>query len=342
MKKTSVLGSVIAAGILSAAALTAPAQASDIHHPPATLETETPIGQPETLPDDPTNDEFVDFVKQYRLVNPHDLVGLDKIVRAHTGKGVETSVDGSAPLSATEAQERYDRFLAAESTPKTQDGVEGAVPVDAFIVFLQTYPSPSGGAVVVMGSWDWRDDFVGQGNPMDLAAIELERPTCVEVPDPEAAAAYWDEDLGPSPTLREAGLNGGGVVWNVDARPIGFENQADHGVVTVTADAQNCPDPTVRIGAAFSYEANNGGSVLGVSAGWGAFNVSYSPEATFLRKSTAAVYTSGETLLRPTGEFFSSQAVCREWGAHGVSLGTWTKYVCAWEAASSEWQIYAD
>lgn len=234
--------------------------------------------------------------------------------------------------------------MAAGPRDRSQDAeARLSIPPDAFIVTVQTYADTAGGAVTLLGSWDWRDDFVGQGDPMDVAAIQMTAPDCVELSEIDAAAAFYDEDLGPAPTLRSSGLAGDGVVWNVDARPIGFENQADHGVATVTADMQNCANGTARIGAAFTYEANTGGSVIGVGAGWGAFSVSYSGASDTLQKSTAPVYMDGLTILAPTGAFFASEAVCVENGHHGVTSGSFTKYRCVWEAAGDDrWELYTD
>ena len=68
-----------------------------------------------------------------------------------------------------------------------------------------------------------------------------------------------------------SGFTGG--LWNVSDYTKGFVTQADNGAAAITV--QNWCNRRITVGAAFDYEANQGGSVLGVSVSLFFFSVSY-------------------------------------------------------------------
>lgn len=305
---------------------------------PSTMQgvTGTDFPQPAPLPANPTSDEFDAYVKQYRLANPHDLIGLNDIIVEHTGQEMTTSINGSQPRTSAEAQELYDSLRAQSSiAPEGTMGI-AAIPTDSFVVMVQAYNSTTGNGVVIMGSWDWRDDFVGQGDPVDLAAIQINAPDCVMYDDYDAAAGTWDGSIGNDPTLRNAGLDGN-AVWNVDAVPVGFENQADRGLVTLTAYTHNCPNGA-NVGAAFTYEANKGAGVLGVGVGWGILSVSYNGSADVLQKSSEPVYVSSMEnmyLLKVLPQF-----QCYSEAMAGMQDGLWTSFECVRTADLSIFELW--
>lgn len=143
---------------------------------------------------------------------------------------------------------------------------------------------PATGVISVSGHWNWRDDFVGQGPPFDIAALQFSS-GCGEFLSHSSATYKWDGTSTNRGTLRHTGVGTNSPLWNIDAQVSGFENYADNGVVATTYDKGAC---TGTVQAAFTYEGNIGGSLTSVSVGWGVLSVNYSGGDLKLQKSSAA------------------------------------------------------
>jgi hypothetical protein len=113
---------------------------------------------------------FAQLVNQYAAGHPNDFVGLDALIFAHTGRHMTVQVNKSRPLSAAAAQQIWD------SPRASRKAASGDYPVDVFDVALSTFPADDG--IGYMGSWNWRDDFVGQGEPFDIANLQFDIPDC--------------------------------------------------------------------------------------------------------------------------------------------------------------------
>lgn len=223
---------------------------------------------------------FHQKVNEYALAHPGDFEGLNALAEELGGElTVSTSWTGpTTPETATRVQESID-------APDTSGEISpAAIPTDAFVVSVATARHPASTVASVSGTWNWRDEFVGQGPPVDIAALRFSD-SCV-IYGANAVSTYrWDNVSTDRGTLRSAGVGTGGPVWNIDAQVSGFANYADHGTVTQSVDLKECSG-TVQ--TAFDYEGNDGGSVLSVSLGWGGLSVGYSNPDAVLQKSSAA------------------------------------------------------
>ena len=65
-------------------------------------------------------------------------------------------------------------------------------------------------------------------------------------------------------------------------------SQADHGYVYL--QLTNTCGKVVNVGADLTYEANQGGSVVSVSAGWGFLSVSYGSAGLKRQEGTSPIY----------------------------------------------------
>ncbi|WP_141658781.1 hypothetical protein [Carbonactinospora thermoautotrophica] len=88
--------------------------------------------------------------------------------------------------------------------------------------------------------------------------------------------------------LKSSNLNNKAPIFGVRDHEVGFVSQADHGYMGVTL-SKTCRGAR-EVAAAFDYEANQGGSVMSVSAGWGGLSVSYSNQGLTLQKGTNPIY----------------------------------------------------
>ncbi|GAA3733520.1 hypothetical protein [Salinactinospora qingdaonensis] len=225
-------------------------------------------------------DEFHERVEAYQAENPKDYVGLEKLVESLGGEfSVSTSITGET--SAEEAMAINSEFDGQEapSGMATQSW-----PSDAFVVSVASSQHPSSPSASVSGYWNYRDDFVGQGSPYDIAALRFSD-SCGQYSSYNAQTYNYQGTTTNRATLRSAGVGTSGPAWNIEDGVSGFVNYTDNGYVSVRYDLSECGG-TVQ--AAFDYEGNNGGSVLSVSAGWGGLSVSYSNPGLTLQKSSTA------------------------------------------------------
>jgi len=208
-----------------------------------------------------SNAEIEAQIDQFVANNPQDIVGLNKLSKKLTGQSTRISLNNEGEVSAEHAQ----AVLNGEST-----GLQPmAFPQDAFNVFVTYVPLAQGSRQLkVYGQWNWRDDFVGQGAPEDLASLQFTYPDCVRHGNLLANTGKYDGTVTNRATLRDAGVGSKSPIWNIADGTSGFANLTDKGYVTSTLNAANCTvGGPAQVGIAFSYEANRGGSVASVSVG---------------------------------------------------------------------------
>ncbi|BCW37726.1 hypothetical protein StoSoilA2_37820 [Arthrobacter sp. StoSoilA2] len=231
-----------------------------------------------------SNAEIEAQIDQFVANNPQDIVGLNKLSKKLTGQSTRISLNNEGEVSAEHAQ----AVLNGEST-----GLQPmAFPQDAFNVFVTYVPLAQGSRQLkVYGQWNWRDDFVGQGAPEDLASLQFTYPDCVRHGNLLANTGKYDGTVTNRATLRDAGVGSKSPIWNIADGTSGFANLTDNGYVTSTLNAANCTvGGPAQVGIAFSYEANRGGSVASVSVGWGFLNIGYNSQGDVLRKSSQPIY----------------------------------------------------
>ncbi|OUE18900.1 hypothetical protein BFL36_12730 [Clavibacter michiganensis] len=143
-----------------------------------------------------------------------------------------------------------------------------------------------GDIVIVTGSVNWRDDFAGQGAPVDIAALRFST-NCGTLSDLTSTSTSVSGVATDRTTLRDAGVGTNAPIWNVDAITDGFENQVDRGSFQATYDVSTCG--TTPVQAAFDYEGNQRGVITSVSASFAGLTVGYDNPGLTLRKSTQPI-----------------------------------------------------
>lgn len=234
----------------------------------------------------------------YQDAYPDDLVGLDALVRKYTGKSIQVGFSGmKGALNASQAESHLRAWLASE--PVSQSGaalaVHGsavtpmALPSNTFTAWIVETPLMGPPAQArYNGRWDFKDSFAGQSSPVDVAALEFDMPSCMHMINHSVSTfsvTGVNTGLG---SLRTANVAAKAPIWNIADRTSGFQNLADRGSAGVTVQ-KYCTGST-SVAADFSYEFNQGGSVISVTAGWGFLSVSYSGTHQHLQKGSSIIY----------------------------------------------------
>jgi hypothetical protein len=216
--------------------------------------------------------------------HPRDLVGLNELAKQLTGEGTRVSLNNEGEVTPAHAQSVLDGKNSRTAR---------AIPSDAFDVYVTYAPlAPGSRQLKIYDQWNWRDDFVGQGAPEDIAELQLSIPDgCVRHGNLGANTGKWDGAITNRATLRDAGVSTRSPIWNINDGTSGFENLTDNGYITATLDASQCTvGGPAQIGFAFTYEANRGGSVVSVSAGFGGLSVSYANQGDVFKKSSQPIW----------------------------------------------------
>lgn len=238
-----------------------------------------------------------DRIAAFADAHPFDFAGLDRLVLEATGENLAMTVNGvPGTVTGTQAQAVYDAREAkyTKGMQQRRDGaVTLAVPVDAFTVtvaFIPVYGPPP--TYRARGTSNFRDNVVNGSAPDDFATVAMRAPACYEILGTTAISYNYRNQITYGVTyLQNGGLANNAPVVGVRDRVSGFVMNADKVVMDVTIRAYGGSCGAARIGAQFIYEHNqDGGSVLGVSAGWGFLSVSYGGSPSVLERSTNPIY----------------------------------------------------
>lgn len=232
------------------------------------------------------NDAILDRAfSRYVHEHPGDWIGAADLVESLGGSIAISGDDGVliTPEAATAAFRSMDGDDNERVTPY-------AWPSTAFTVAVAVVTSgPTDSTVSIAGGWNWKDNFIGQGSPVDIASIMVNK-SCGTWGSYSATTKKWNGVATKGrASLRSGGTGTAGPVWNIADGVSNFENQVDNGTVSAVYTRSGCSAAEKKsIQAEFVYEGNDGGSVVSVSAGWGGFQVSYSnPGASQTRSSGA-------------------------------------------------------
>ena len=217
-------------------------------------------------------------------------MGANDLVKSLGGTyKVATSLTGVT--SPAQAQVAFNSVDGPSSSPLMAAASVGpsavvplSIPTTSFVVSITATRLSGTTKTQVDGKWNWKDDFVGQGDPYDIAALQFSS-GCGTMGSYAASTYKWDGTLTSQATLRDAGVATHVPLWNIDAYPVGFVNLADHGTVRVRYDRSGCG--TVQ--TAFAYNGNKAASLTSVSVGWGLLSVNLSGSSWELQKSTGAL-----------------------------------------------------
>ncbi len=215
--------------------------------------------------------------RSWRSISSHptDFVGIDRLVFEYTGKHIAVAAVGVVgQLTANEAA----GVVAAQERSSNKAGAGSVMPmsgIPAYQIYVTTVPL-SGGGAQIWGTWDFPDSWAGQGAPFDIAATSVSMNSCVQMSN----LAIWTYSVGGASTnlgSQRAVYPATGVEWNVQDYVSGFADMADRGTTRVELHrGSGCP-PTVQVGAAFNYDANQGnGSIVSIGFNFGFLSVSFS------------------------------------------------------------------
>ncbi|MFI5494363.1 hypothetical protein [Actinoplanes sp. NPDC051859] len=227
-------------------------------------------------------------IDAYTDAHPTDYVGRDRLLVKYGLPPMQVRIDGiGRDLTAAEAQKEMNARKAAESKAPAAISIR-AVPTDAFSVSVTINYDLYLNRVVV-GSWNFRDNFVNGSNPDDVATVQANLGSCFRTGSMvRKAADYTGKDYTGNTYVDDGGVNGS-PIFGVRDRVSGFKMLTDNGYFRVTYNKTNASGcGSAKMGAQFQYEHNqDGGSGFSASAGWGFFSVSYGGAANNkLRKST--------------------------------------------------------
>jgi len=217
-------------------------------------------------------------IDAYVIANPLDFEGIDALVYRLRGEHIAVRGDGDKQdLTAAEAAARVRATRDAEAQAGIAAQAEGDVVVLSGIPAPQRYITKIKitNGVQFWGTWDFPDDWAGQGAPVDIASIAFSAPSCVKTQN----QAIWTYKMGGGSTglgsLR--GVHpGNDVMWNVADYTTNFTSQADRGTARIEiVRTSACSSTAKNIGAAFWYGGNQGGSLQGVTVGLGFLSITY-------------------------------------------------------------------
>ncbi len=244
-----------------------------------------------TRSDDVSEQEFDARFAEYVAEHPGDWAGLNRLVDSMGGP-LQVAGEGGARISP-DSLGHLDLFtpMAGENVLDAQMGIQAWEPNAFSVVMAWGLSGPDDSTVSLTGAWDFRDDLLYQGAPEDIGGLSVSEDCGLWG---GYTAATWkggstvtEYDL---VSLRESGIGERGPVWNVQDSVKDFVNQADSGATSAVYDTSTCTaSEKSQLQASYAYEGNDGGSVLGVSIGWGAFTVSYENKGNTQKHSTGAI-----------------------------------------------------
>jgi len=231
-----------------------------------------------------------DGVATFALRHPGDYVGLDreavKATGTHAIVGTNERPGEVTPSRATTFMRRYG---GGSTTPIPLGGIPSfSLGVAATATGTGVVPRGKPLPYIVTGSWNFPDSWAGQASPTDEATLQFDMPSCVHMSNFRSATYTYKNGSTNLAFLKSSNVNNKAPIWSVSDKQSGFVAQADHGTVSLQLD--NTCGKAVSVGADFSYEANQGGSLVSVSAGWGFLSLSYSSGGLRRQQGTSPIY----------------------------------------------------
>lgn len=229
-------------------------------------------------------------IEDFQSTHADDVGAIDAYVFKLTGQHVNvTSNRFSGTLTGTEAQ-KYTSVGA--SAGQNQDIIRPMGGIRPYTV--QVYTVPLLGPphqVRVVGNWNFPDDWIGTGAPVDLASLSWTNvPGCMQYYNFSSSTYKYDNTSTNRGYLQNSNLPAHAPIWAIQDVTSGFAAYADHGYVSVDFwDA--CGGPAKQnMAAEFHYDANQGQSSVTASAGWGFLSVSFGGSGMSRLEGTAPLY----------------------------------------------------
>lgn len=234
----------------------------------------------------PENAKIMAKIDAYEMAHPDDYAGLEDLLLKYTGKGLEVKTRGmQKSMSGHEAQRYYDAQKVDGGDVVTAGGIR-----DFSVTLKSYYTLYQQPTKYFRGRWNFPDSWAGQNTPADIASLGFTGLNhCTRLHHLTGNSYTYKKEATHLVYLKAANIANSAPIFGIRDREKGFVSQADSGYVN--ADVARTCGGQRDIGADFTYEANAGGSVLNVSAGWGFLSVSYGGGPMVLQKGTQPLYT---------------------------------------------------
>lgn len=211
----------------------------------------------------------------YRMAHPGDWIGLAGVYAAHGVRllSITNPALGLHEASPAVAQRITDRRRILR------------IPLNAFTVAGIVGQVVRTGEYYVIGTWNFRDNYVNGSSPDDMAELSVTS-RCWHVDRTHTEAYDYARHPHRDLVYRSRSDAAGNIVIGVRDRTSGFVLATDNGSVRDYLDSDGRCFAR-DFSAAFNYEHNqDGGSISGISFSFGILSISYSGSVSRLQKST--------------------------------------------------------
>jgi hypothetical protein len=222
------------------------------------------------------NQQVIQAAGDYWAKHPADYAGLARAIESAGGDTVRFSFakEGLQNLTGDQAQ----AALTEATTFEASEKVKGDIPVNAFQVSASWYhvQDQYGEWWNFNGNWDYRDDFIGSGDPDNASGVAVEGTDekCWRHDGDTLHAASYDNENHSDLTYRKE-IDKDSSVWGVRDRTSSFKLLTDHGTHTLTYRrvGDGCDDhPSGKYYWEHNQESGGGWSF---SINLGIFSISY-------------------------------------------------------------------
>ncbi|WP_144312012.1 hypothetical protein [Actinopolyspora erythraea] len=242
----------------------------------------------------PANERVSQIAAQYWAENPNDYSGLARTIRAHGGDSVTFMIRGHGMVSGAKAQELYAK---SKSETGNENKVSSAQPADipnnSFAVVGSWYhvQDQYGEWWNATGYWNFRDDYIGTGDPGDVSAVTAEVNNCwINDGATIFASDYQGNDFTGSMIRQGSGVNSS--IYSIDDSTSNFKMLNDNGTHTLSFKRNSYGCGGTPLQARYYYEHNQGGgSLLSFSLSLGIFSITYGGNPMTLERATPVFRT---------------------------------------------------
>ena len=241
-----------------------------------------------TKTEKPANERLAAVVAGYSAQHPGDYVGLDRAIRAHGGDSVRFAVAGHGSASARTAQRLGAR---AQSRSRTKDC---DLPCDAFGVGGAWYhvQDQFGEWWNATGTWNFRDDYIGAGDPGDASGIRAQVPSCWVNDGEFIYAKDYQGNTFPDGGLIRQDADLSSSIYEIDDQTSGFKMLTDNGSHTLSFRRNKSGCDGEPLQARYKYEHNqDGGGSWSLGFSFLGFSLNYTDIPPRLEKATEVFRT---------------------------------------------------
>lgn len=222
----------------------------------------------------------------YVQAHPEDYAGQDSLAQKLFGSRVYVSFDGEAEVTGDIASRKIQEANRTAAGDILALAPAGSLPTDIFTISISRSAISSG--MWVGGHTNFRSDWAGQAAPHDVGTLQFQTPACVTLNNHSITTSAGNGAITNLGYLYDAKVTAKSPVFKVNDYMNGFVMQAKNVTASVVLKKSGCSGAQL-ISAAWKYEANQGGSIGTISAGWGFLSISYGGSTLKLQKSSSVI-----------------------------------------------------